>query len=160
MYENRSYRRFHQDVPISQAVLRQLVDLARLSPSGANKQPLKYLLVNDAEKNAAVFEMLGWAGYLTDWDGPDEGERPSAEAAAAGETPETRVLVRTGGLVETVLPVAEPFGSGVVPAVHSWAEAGSEILQSIENCCPQTVRRDHSPARKRRSPAHLLTRRS
>ena len=84
--KNRSYRRFHQEEPIGMETLRQLVDLARLSPSGANKQPLKYLLINDHHQNALVFETLGWAGYLTDWDGPVEGERPSAYVVILGDT--------------------------------------------------------------------------
>ena len=43
----RSYRRFHQDVAVDRETLRQLVDLARHSASGANMQPLKYLLPFD-----------------------------------------------------------------------------------------------------------------
>jgi nitroreductase len=38
--KNRSYRRFYQDVAVSLATLRELVDLARLSASGGNLQPL------------------------------------------------------------------------------------------------------------------------
>jgi len=76
--KNRSYRRFHQDVPFSSETLRELVDLARLSASGANKQPLKYILSCDPEKNARIFSCLAWAAYLKDWAGPGEGERPSA----------------------------------------------------------------------------------
>ncbi len=75
---NRSYRRFHQDMGISRETLKDLVDLARLSGSGANMQPLKYIISCDAETNALVFPSLMWAGYLTDWEGPAEGERPSA----------------------------------------------------------------------------------
>jgi len=75
---NRSYRRFHQEVPISRETLRELVDLARLSASGANRQPLKYFLSCDPERNALIFSHLAWAAYLSDWPGPVEGERPSA----------------------------------------------------------------------------------
>ena len=50
--------------------LRELVDLARLSPSAANLQTLKYILSCDPEKNAAIFPYLAWAGYLQDWPGP------------------------------------------------------------------------------------------
>jgi nitroreductase len=76
--KNRSYRRFYQDEVVSVETLRELVDLARLSASGANRQPLKYVLVCDPETNALVFPHLAWAGYLEDWPGPSEGERPSA----------------------------------------------------------------------------------
>jgi nitroreductase len=76
--KNRSYRRFYQDVAIDLQTLRELVDLARLSPSSGNLQPLKYILSCDAQKNALIFPHLVWAGYLRDWPGPAEGERPSA----------------------------------------------------------------------------------
>lgn len=76
--KNRSYRRFDEGHAIEMETLRELVDLARCSASGANRQPLKYVLSNQPERNAAIFPTLAWAGYLKDWPGPDEGERPSA----------------------------------------------------------------------------------
>jgi nitroreductase len=76
--KNRSYRRFFQEVPVERKTLEELVDLARLSPSGANLQPLKYILSCDPQKNALIFPHLAWAGYLKDWPGPSEGERPAA----------------------------------------------------------------------------------
>ena len=84
--KNRSYRRFHQEVAVSLETLRELVDLARLSASGANKQPLKYILANEADRNAAIFQTLGWAGYLKDWPGPEDGERPAAYIMILGDT--------------------------------------------------------------------------
>jgi len=76
--KNRSYRRFDESVVISIDQLSSWVDLARLSASGKNAQPLKYILSADFEKNEKIFSTLGWAAYLKDWDGPVEGERPSA----------------------------------------------------------------------------------
>jgi nitroreductase len=76
--KNRSYRRFDQSINISVDQLRSWINLARLSASGRNAQPLKYILSNEQEKNEKIFSTLGWAGYLKDWDGPEEGERPSA----------------------------------------------------------------------------------
>ena len=75
--KNRSYRRFHEENRLDVELLRDLVDLARLSSSGANLQPLKYILSTEPEQNGRIFATLGWAGYLKDWDGPPEGERPS-----------------------------------------------------------------------------------
>jgi nitroreductase len=83
--KNRSYRRFYQDVPVSIETLRELVDLARLSASGANRQPLKYILSCDPATNAQVFETLAWAGYLQDWPGPVDGERPAAYIIILGD---------------------------------------------------------------------------
>jgi nitroreductase len=76
--KNRSYRRFKENRRIPEETLRELADLARLCPSGANKQPLKYIISNEPEKNSRIFSTLAWAGYLKDWPGPAEGERPSA----------------------------------------------------------------------------------
>lgn len=85
VYKNRSYRRFHQDAPVSMETLKELVDLARHSASGANRQPLKYILSCDAQTNAQIFETLAWAGYLKDWPGPEEGERPGAYIVILGD---------------------------------------------------------------------------
>lgn len=84
--ENRSYRRFHEDVSITEDTLKELVDLARLSASGANLQPLKYFLSWEPQRNAVIFPRLGWAGYLKDWPGPEEGERPVAYIIILGDT--------------------------------------------------------------------------
>jgi nitroreductase len=84
--KNRSCRRFHQNAPIEIETLRELVDLARLSASGANRQPLKYVLCCDPKVNARVFPTLAWAGYLKDWRGPIEGERPAAYVVILGDT--------------------------------------------------------------------------
>jgi len=84
--KRRSYRRFHQDVPIELETLRELVDLARLSSSAANLQPLKYVLSYDPVKNALIFPHLAWAAYLKEWPGPAEGERPSAYIIILGDT--------------------------------------------------------------------------
>ena len=84
--KSRSYRRFHQDVAVRIETLRALVNLARLSPSGANLQALKYVLSCDPETNARIFPHTRWAGYLKDWDGPEEGERPAAYIVILGDT--------------------------------------------------------------------------
>ena len=84
--KNRSYRRFHQDVSVDIETLRALVNLARLSASGSNLQPLKYILSCQPETNARIFPHTRWAGYLKDWPGPAEGERPTAYIVILGDT--------------------------------------------------------------------------
>jgi len=81
----RSFRRFHQDLAVSRETLRWLVNLARLSASAANLQPLKYVLSCDPEQNTSIFSCLAWAGYLKDWPGPAAGERPAAYIVILGD---------------------------------------------------------------------------
>jgi nitroreductase len=75
---SRSYRRFYESKTINRQTLRDLVDLARLSPSAANMQKLRYWIIESGTDCAKVFPCLKWANYLKDWDGPQYGERPSA----------------------------------------------------------------------------------
>ncbi len=84
--KNRSYRRFFQNEPVSTEVLKELIELARLSPSAANRQPLRYILSNELETNLKIFSCLSWASYLTDWPGPEEGERPPAYIIMLGDS--------------------------------------------------------------------------
>lgn len=82
---NRSYRRFNQD-PLDCETLKELVELARLSASAGNIQPLKYMITCTPEKNDLVFPHLAWAGYLKDWPGPAAEERPTAYIIILGDT--------------------------------------------------------------------------
>lgn len=84
--KNRSYRRFYEDFVVEEKELRELIDLARLSASAANLQPLKYILSCAPKKNALIFPHLRWAGYLKDWPGASEGEKPSAYIIILGDT--------------------------------------------------------------------------
>lgn len=83
--QNRSYRRFYQDYKIGDDLLLKLINYARQCGSAANLQPLKYFISNDAETNAIIFDHIAWAGYLPDWPGPNEGERPSSYIVILGD---------------------------------------------------------------------------
>jgi len=83
--KNRSYRRFYEKFNVSRNILEGFIDLARLSPSAANIQPLKYILSNDSDRNNLIFPYLKWAGYLKGWPGPENGEKPSAYIIILGD---------------------------------------------------------------------------
>ena len=83
---NRSYRRFQQSHTIDMATLRELIELATLCPSSGNLQPLRYVLSCEPDKNAKIFQHLAWAGYLADWPGPTQGERPAAYVVVLGDS--------------------------------------------------------------------------
>jgi len=82
---NRSYRKFFQEIPVDKETLVSLVDLARLSPSPRNQQALKFMVINDPELNKKVFPLTAWAGAIADWEGPAEGEKPSAYILILGD---------------------------------------------------------------------------
>jgi nitroreductase len=85
VFKCRSYRRFYQDVAVDKTTLRELVDLARLSASAVNRQPLKYIISSTKENNALIFSTLHWAGTLKTWPGPSEGERPAGYIIILGD---------------------------------------------------------------------------
>lgn len=110
---NRSYRRFHQGVEIKVETLKELVDLARLSASAGNLQPLKYILSCDPAKNSAIFPHLRWAAYLQDWTGPAEGERPAAYIIILGDTEISRSFGYDPGIAaQSILLGATEKGLG------------------------------------------------
>ena len=73
----RTFRRFDQNRTIDRPALEELVNLARLGGSARNCQPWQYAIFTDAGDCEKIFPYLGWAGYLSDWKGPEPGERPS-----------------------------------------------------------------------------------
>jgi nitroreductase len=83
--KSRSYRRFDQTFQISEGTLIELVKLARLSPTASNLQPLKFLIACNSQMNNKIFSTLGWAGYLKDWGGPIESERPTGYIIILGD---------------------------------------------------------------------------
>jgi nitroreductase len=78
--KNRSARKYYEDVTVSRETLVELVDLARLSASGGNRQLLKYYLSCEPHKNAVIYSHIGLGGN------PPEGERPSAYIIILSDT--------------------------------------------------------------------------
>jgi len=109
----RSYRRFHQEHRISQSQLAELVDLARISGSAANKQPLKFMIFSSEGNCDKIFPSLKWAGYLKDWDGPEEGERPSAYVVILGDREvDSSFAVDSGIAAQSIMLGASELGLG------------------------------------------------
>ena len=127
--KNRSYRRFHQEVTIPADDLHDMIDNARLSASGANRQPLKYMVLNEAGSCKKIFPLLAWAGYLKDWDGPEEGERPSAYIIQLHDTEvATGYFCDDGIAAQSILltAVEKGFGGCIIASVKR--EALSTLL--------------------------------
>lgn len=84
--KNRSTRAFDPARRISREELEQLVDLARLTPSAVNLQPLKYLLSWQEETNALILAHTAWAGLLKDISLPPEGKGPAGYIVICTDT--------------------------------------------------------------------------
>ena len=110
---NRSYRRFDGEHAIGASVLRDLVDLARTTPSAANRQPVKFVLSCSAEGNVLVYETLAWAAYLPEWKGPAPHERPTGYVVMLLDTSITQSAdIDVGIVAQTILLGAVERGLG------------------------------------------------
>ena len=127
---NRSRRRFYQDHKVTEQELRDLIDLARLSPSARNAQPLKYFISYTPGTNAKIFPHLSWAGYLADWIGPEEGERPSAYIVMLLDTEITDNQFCDDGIaIQSILLGATEKGLGGCTIAAIDRENLREVLQ-------------------------------
>ncbi|MGN0302368.1 MAG: nitroreductase family protein, partial [Anaerotardibacter sp.] len=83
---NRSFRKFKGNYPLSEEYAKKFIDYARTAASARNLQPLKYHIVIDKEEREKVFPLLSWAGYISDWNGPAEGQRPTGYIIMCNDT--------------------------------------------------------------------------
>ncbi len=93
IHHRRTIRRF-KPTPIRSEHLTTIVDAGRMAPSGANLQPLEYIIVDTDPERGSLFELTAWAGYLPKTIGPPpEGKRPAAYIV----TLINRSIRKTGG---------------------------------------------------------------
>ncbi len=131
--KTRSVRRFYEETPVPLATLREMVDLARQCASTRNAQPLKYVLCASRTLNARIFPLLAWAGYLKDWGGPVEGERPAAYIVVLGDTRISRSCDTDAGIAgQTILLAAREAGWGGAIIGSVKKEAMASLLTLAE----------------------------
>ena len=86
MMNRRSCRRF-QNRPVTREQLMTLMELARRAPSGANRQPMKYLAVTEGETLNRIHPHVHWAAYTAPLGGPkSDDERPRAYICLLADT--------------------------------------------------------------------------
>lgn len=120
--KDRSIRRFDESVHIDRQILEDIVGLTRYCASGRNLQPLKYYIINDNEKCSDIFPLLKWAGYLSDWDGPCRGERPSAYIIQCLDTSLTQNCLCDDGIqlqAITLGAVAQGLGCCIIKSFNT-----------------------------------------
>ena len=80
----RSIRKFSQE-NIEYTDIIKMIDCARMSPSAANIQSLKYIIINNDEKRNEIFPFIKYAGYIRDWN-PWLNESPTAFIVVLNDT--------------------------------------------------------------------------
>ena len=104
--EARTCRRFVQDARISREDLDWLTACASRVPCGRNAQVLRYVLVSSPKKCAELFPHLRWAGALKDWNGPEDGERPTAYIAVLSPKESTALMHMDVGIAAQTIQLA------------------------------------------------------
>lgn len=128
--KNRSYRRFDESQKITMNELMEIASLGRIVPSTANMQANKFMLINSPSDNAAIFSTLGWAGKLKDWDGPEEGERPTAYIILLCDLSLAPNRATDDGIIaQTMLLGAVEMGYGGCMLANIKREALADALQ-------------------------------
>lgn len=114
--KSRSYRGFSQQRRVSREELVQLVECARLCPSSVNAQPLKYALVWEQEKTAAIQALTRWAKGLPQMTLPHPGMEPTAFIVICQDKEIDENLARyqkdVGIVAQTMLLAATELGLG------------------------------------------------
>jgi len=108
----RSIRRYDPERPVGIDDIRSFVEAARLTPSAGNLQRLRYLAVTDPDEVSALTRGVKWAGYLTDWEGPTEGETPTAYLILLSPEDTGVSQIDVGIAAETILLAATEKGFG------------------------------------------------
>lgn len=130
----RTIRKFQQKALAKEQLL-NYIDAARVAPSAANLQPLKYYIVNTPENNENIFKNVKWAGYLAPQYNPKEDERPTAYIIVCVDKNinKNSADIDVGASVENIILSALSEGVGACWMGAIDREAIAEILELPEN---------------------------
>jgi nitroreductase len=112
---NRSYRAFDEGRPITEDIMKGLIDLARRTPSGMNRQPLRYRILSaqqDLDKMRTNVRFAPSLGLRL----PHEGHRPTGYIIIftdkEANSPVSLALKDVGIAAQTILLAAAEQGFG------------------------------------------------
>lgn len=108
----RSIRKFTRtDVTVES--LKELIRAASLAASGANIQPIKYIIAT-GEKSDSIFPLTRWAGYLKGEGSPTYEERPAAFILVLNDNNlrKSGYELDAGAAVQNMLLTAHSMGLG------------------------------------------------
>ena len=113
---NRSYRAFDESKPVTREVMTDLVDLARRTASGLNKQPLRYRILTEAADLAKMQSNCRMGSALTDRKLPPENGKPTGFILMftdkEAQSPASLAIMDAGIAAQTILLAATELGFG------------------------------------------------
>ena len=122
---NRSCRGFDRSRKIKREELLEMVDLARVTASAINKQPLKYFISNEDIITDKITDLVSFGGLLKELNLPYKGEEPPAyivichDKSIVEERPifmyEAGISAQTIGLKATEMGLAICIMGGIDP---------------------------------------------
>lgn len=137
--KSRSYRRFDAARKIDDTTLRSFIEGARYTPSGANLQKLRFACISDAARCERLFATLKFAGYLKEWDGPAQSERPVAYIVICSDGElGTLTAIDLGISAEAIVLSAMEQGIGAC-MFRSYDPTVVSSLISTDNMIPHLV---------------------
>ena len=131
----RTIRRFKQQA-IDEAILERIVDAGRLAPSGANCQPVEYVLVTEPGLCKQVFATTAWAGRVTPRRTPKPGQEPTAWIVVLLNSKRGPVSAKhdAASAIENMILVAVEEGLGSCWIGSVKREELAKILSVPEHC--------------------------
>ncbi len=140
---SRSYRSFDRSVPISEELLLDWVEHARLCPSSINLQMIKFRPVTSPEECAALLPLTRWAGKLKDISLPPKGHEPVAYLVVCtddGVIADAEKFQKDVGIVsQTVMLAAAEAGFGGCMIGSFSAEEVTTLLSLPKGISPQLI---------------------
>ena len=138
MLQRRSIRKFlPKEVPAD--ILREILQVARLYPSGGNLQPIRFAVVTNPEKRNTLFADLRWAMYLPDFTIREQ-ERPTAYIVLLRDDRIRHNCDYDVGAASTmVMLAAVSYGLATCPIGNFNTKHLTELLQLEDSLKPELV---------------------
>lgn len=138
MLQRRSIRKFlPKEIPSD--ILKEIVELTRLYPSGGNLQPLRFAILTQKELTDALFADLRWAMYLPDYT-IGETEKPTAYIVILRDDAIKKSCDYDVGAASTMIMVAATDAGLATCAIGNFHAGNlSAMLHLPENLKPELV---------------------
>jgi len=118
-----SIRRY-KNIPISKEILSEIVNCARLAPSGYNHQPWMFVVVTDPKLKTAIAQAAQWGEFI---------KEAGACIAVCCKKGEETMVEDACAATENMIIAARAFDLGTC-WVNSFKKTHSENVKSIIKC--------------------------